>query len=833
MKFLLTLAFTLPIFSSLLNAQLTGHIINNTGESLPFTNVYIEGTTRGTSANADGYYALDLENGAYRIVFQCIGYEKKILDVKINGKTKLDVTLKPNEIELKEFVVKSNAEDPAYPIIRQAIAMRRTYRDQVKAYSCDVYIKGLQKVMDAPKKIMGRDIGDMGGSLDTNTRQGIVYLSETISKLYVEGDKTKEELVSSKVSGNSNGFGFNRASMLDMNIYNQHIDIIRQILSPIADNAMQYYRYRLEGQFKDEAGNTVYKIAVLPIRKEDPTFGGMIYILDNQWNIYQTDLYVTGKSIQQPILDTLYLKQNHVAVGKVWRLLSQSVSFKFGIFGFKIGGFFNGVFSNYNLTPQYAKGFFTNEIFKASKGENDNDMKHWDTLRPMPLTLEEQLDYVKKDSIQTVHQSKVWLDSVNTKGNKFKFMNLLTGYTYRNSWSRWFLTIGSPFSVIGFNAVQGWNLSSPMVFEKRFGERFQPFKSSLSVTPSVSYSFAEQKLRAAGSAEYLFNRFNYAKFKIEAGQIVSPFNENNIFSQLSIGFNALFNKIHFYPVYDKTFTKITYGQEITNGLRLEGGLEWVKRRPLSINTEFSYRKKELFYKANYPDHASLNARVQELLEPWERHQAYFTFAKLVWKPGQKYLTYPNFKEIEDSKYPTFTLSYQKCLGKIVKDLDLASSFDRLRLTIEQQKITMGLFGYTELRGEYGGFPKKNTIQFIDYQHFNGNETNFSTVNKYMTSFLHFPYYPYSTTSNYAMFHAQHHFEGFFLDKLPLIRKLGFKEVLRVAYLNTPELGNYTEFGFGIDNIGYGLFRFFRLDMSWQLKDRVVSSSPVFIIGVKL
>lgn len=833
MKSFITLLTTLPIFSFQLNAQLSGRITDIHGEPLPFTNVYIDGTTRGTTANTEGYYTLDLSKGSYRIVYQYIGYEKKIIDVKVDGKKMLDVTLKPNDIELTEFVVKSNAEDPAYPIIRQAIAMRRTYRDQVKSYSCDVYIKGLQKIIDAPKKFLGQDIGDLGGSIDTNSRQGILYLSETISKLYVDGDKKKEELISSKVSGNANGFGFNRATLFDFSFYDQHIDIFRQILSPIADNALLYYRYRLDGQFKDGEGNTIYKIAVLPIRKEDPTFGGTIYIVDNQWNIYQADLYITGKNIQQPILDTLHLKQNHVPVGKVWRLLSQAIVFKLNVLGLKIGGTFNGVFSNYNLTPQYAPRFFSNEVFKASKGVNDNDLKYWDTLRPIPLTLEERRDYIKKDSIQTVHQSKVWLDSVNAKGNKFKLMNILSGYTYENSWERWSFKIGSPISVIDFNPVQGWNIASPIVFEKKFGERFQPYKSSIEIAPSVSYSFAEKQLRVAGAAEYLFNRFNYAKLRLEGGQKVAQFNENNPLSNTIAASYALYDKRNVLRYFDKTFAKIQYGQEIVNGLRLEGGLEWAKRTPLSNHTEYSLRKKEAFYAPNYPNHPSILARVQLAFEPWEAHQAYFAHLKISWQPGQKYLTYPNYKDIEDSKYPSFSLSYQKCLGRIVTDQNLAPAFDRLRLSINQKQITMGLFGYTELRGEYGGFLNKSQVQFIDYQHFNGNETNFANPESYMTSFMNLPFYRYSTTGNYVMLHAQHHFNGFFLDKLPLIRKLGFKEVFRVAYLNTPELGNYTELGFGIDNVGYGLFRFLRLDLSWQLKGREISSNPIFMIGIKL
>ena len=820
MKSFFLLVFTILLLPSFLQAQLNGRITDNKGEPLPFANIYIEGTTRGTTANTEGYYTFDLSNGTYRIVFQYIGYEKKIVDVNIKGKITLNTTLKPNDFQLQEVVVKANAEDPAYPIIRQAIALRKTYRDQVKSYSCDVYIKGIQKVLDAPTKIFGREIGDLGGNLDTNTRQGIVYLSETISKLYVDGDKKKEELISSKVSGNSNGFGFNRATLFDFSFYDQHIEIQRQILSPIADNALLYYRFRLEGQFKDETGNTIYKISVLPIRKEDPTFGGTIYIVDNQWNIYQTDLYVTGKSIQQPILDTLYLRQNHVPVGKVWRLLSQSVAFKIGVLGFKISGSFNGVFSNYDLTPQYAPRFFGNEIFKASKGENDNDLAHWDTLRPIPLTLEERLDYTKKDSIQEVHQSKSYLDSVNAKNNKFRVINLLTGYTFNNSWERWSLKIGSPLSVVNFNPVQGLNIASLMSYSKRFGERFKPYKSSVTIDPSLSYSFAEKKLRVAASGEYLFNRFNYAKLKIEGGQTAVQFNENNPISKIVAEFYALYDKKHVYKIYDKTYAKITYGQEVVNGLRLEGGFEYALRAPLSINTEYSFRKKNEEYNSNDPV-PNVN---------FSKNKGLFADLKLTWSPAQKYLTYPNYKDIEDSNYPTFSLSYRKAFK-----LNNANSvqFDQMRFNIKQDKIGMGLIGYTELQGEYGSFLNKQALQFIDFQHFNGNETCFGNPRDYMTSFMNLPFYRFSTSGNYVMIHAQHHFEGFILDKLPLIRKLGFKEVIRLAYLNTPELGNYTEIGFGIDNIGFGLFRFLRLDLSWQLKGREITSNPIFMIGLKL
>lgn len=474
-------------------AQLTGRITDMQGDGLPFANVYIEGSTQGTTANNEGYYSFDLRKGQYNIVFQYIGFAKKIETIDFDEKKTLNIALEALILELSEFVVKSNAEDPAYPIIRKAIEMRSIYRDQVPSYSCDVYIKGVQKIIDAPKKFMGRELGDMGGSIDTNTRSGIVYLSETISKLNVSGLDIKEELISSKVSGNDNGFGFNRATLFDFNFYDNHIDISRQILSPIADNALLYYKYRLIGTIRDKDGYNVYKIEVIPKRKESPTFAGFVYIVDNQWNIYSTDLYVTGKSIQQPVLDSLFLRQSFVPNDSVWRVFSQTITFKLAVLGINIKGEFTGVYSNYNLHPQYDKHFFNNAIFIASKGKDDNDLSKWDTLRPIPLTIEERKDYIKKDSIQVAHESKPYVDSISQRISKLRLINAFTGYVYTDLWHQYSFRLASPVRTFSFNAVQGGTFSAIVNYEKKYGERFQPYQRSLNIAPSVFYSVAEKK----------------------------------------------------------------------------------------------------------------------------------------------------------------------------------------------------------------------------------------------------------------------------------------------------------------------------------------------------
>jgi Family of unknown function (DUF5686)/CarboxypepD_reg-like domain len=820
-KTLLYLTLLLGLCPMLTQAQLTGRITDVKGEPIPFTNVYVENTSNGTNANADGYYTFDIK-GSQKVVFQSLGYKKRVETVEISGKTTLDIQLVAADFELAEVVVKANAEDPAYPIIRQAIKLRTTYRNQVSSYSYDAYIKGVQKALNAPKKIFGRDIGDMGGNLDTLTRQGILYLSETLSKVYVDNGKMREELKSVKVSGNDNGFGFNRATAFDFNFYDNTINIFREILSPIADNALNYYRYKLLGQFKDPQGNTVYRIEVIPKRKEDPTWSGDLYIVDNQYNIYQTDLFVTGKSIQQNVLDTLYLRQTFVPIKSdkevIWRLLSQNMEFQFGLFGFKIGGKFHGVFSNYNLTPQYNKGFFTNEIFKAAKGENDNNLSYWDTIRPIPLTLDENRDYVRKDSIQKIRQSQPYLDSVDRRRNRFKPFDLLTGYTYRNAWERWSLGFESPLTTLQFNPVQGFALSVPFNYTKRFGERFKPYTSEITATPSVSYGFSERKIRADAKVSYQFNRFNDATLTIEGGQKLAQFNENAPIAVFLAQLYMLYDKRNFMPLFEKTYAKIGYEQEIVNGLRANLSVEYADRRAVNTNSQYSFRKKDQAYNPNTP--LSNFA--------WENHKALISSFSLSWTPNQKYSTYPQFKSIEGSKYPT--------LSARIQNITVGSdNWQKLNLSIAEEQMMMGIAGYLQWNIGYGAFFSSNNArsQFIDYQHFIGNETFVANPKNYLGGYFQLPFYQYSTRNSFLSAHAEHHFEGYIFDKIPLLRKLQLKEVVRVAYLRTPELGDYAEVGFGIENIGIKLIRPLRVDLSWRFQDGKLHPTPKLMIGLNL
>ena len=811
---------TLLLFSISASAQLAGKITDTKGDAIPFASVIIQGTTKGTTANEDGFYSLELSKGTSTVSFQSIGYQKTTRTVSNSGnQITLNIILQPAAIQLSEFVIHANAEDPAYAIMREAIKKRKYFRDQVKSSSSDVYIKGIQKIISAPKKIFGREIGTIGGSLDSNG-QGIVYLSETISKYYTAlPDKKKEELLMSKVSGNDNGFRFNRAEIFDFTFYDAHIDITRQTLSPLAGDAMLYYKFKLIGTIRDSAGYPINKIEVIPKRKEDPTWGGFIYIVDNQWNIAAIDLFLTGRSLQQPILDTLFLRQTHVLVEApdVWRPTSQTVDFKIKILGVKIKGNFSGIFSNYNLHPNFAKDFFGAEVYSAKNDIIAKNDSAFNTVRPIPLTVEEKKDYVKKDSIKLVRETPAYKDSVDRVRNKFTFGNLFLGYNHRNSLRGLSWSISSPITTLELNPVQGYAINLPINFTKRLDkDGYKVFN----IEPNLNYGFSEKILRASISSSYRLNGFNRATFSFSGGTKLEQFNESKPITDLVNEAEMAFYGKSYMRLYDKKFVKLGYKQELLNGFYIDANVEAAQRNNVNVNYQKSNVGADELY-TNTPE--NINAL------PLNKANILKTELRLVYNFNQKFASYPNHKQIEsDVNSPTISLTYQKTFA-IQTDW---ADYDKIKFSIEQRAINLGLIGVSEINATFGTFLNSKNVTFADYQHFNGNQTIFGKANNYMSSFFLLPYYQYSTTGSYFEAHYQHLFNGFIFDKIPLLKKLGATEIIKVSYLNTPDLKNYTEYSFGLGRLGFGLFKIFRVDVATSLTDGKFSK-PNFIVGIGL
>ncbi|MBV7270188.1 DUF5686 and carboxypeptidase regulatory-like domain-containing protein [Winogradskyella luteola] len=787
------------VFSTIASAQVTGTITDAKGKALPFVNILVENTYKGTTSNDDGYYELNISQPkTYTIVYTFLGYKTVKKTVSIDKfPYQINITLEEESVTLGEVVIDAE-ENPADAIIRQTIAKRKENLERINSFKADFYSRGLIRIKDAPEKFMGQEIEIDG--LDS-TRTGIIYLSETISKIqFLYPNKLKEHITASKVSGDSNGFSFNNASDVDFNFYNNTIEFGNEIVSPIANNAFGYYRYKLEGVFYDERGNLVNKINVIPKRKNDPVFSGSIYIVEDQWTLYAVELDITGVQARIPAADLLSIKQtfSYSEDTNFWALISQSLDFSYKFLGFKGDGRFTAVYSNYEFNLPLTKKDFGPEIVAFENEANKKDSLFWNTVRPVPLTVEERTDYTKKDSIQMVKESKPYLDSLDAAKNTFKLGDVL-GYTYQNSHKDFRLGYNIPIGGIQFNTVQGYTAEANLFFTKNYDE----FKRFFRANADLQYGFSDKRLRATGSLTYKFNNTNRRTLTLSGGVSTEQFNPSDPITPFINSISTLFFEDNYIKLYDKSYLQLNYSEELFNGFRLFSSLSYERRKALFNTTDQVFINEDNdVYTSNNP----LDETAYEIA-PFETHNILKANVTAQINFGQRYLSYPDSKfNVGSDTYPTLVLSYEKGFGATNNDYN----FDQVKARLYQSFniANKGRFRYNIRAGK---FFNADDIAFMDYQHFNGNQTHVSTQGNYTNVFNNLPYYAGSTNDTYLETHAEHDFNGFLLGKVPLLNKLNFNLVVGAHLLATPDFKPYQEYTIGIDNIGWGKWRFLRVD----------------------
>ena len=819
MRFKLLLLFL--FLSTTISAQIVGKVTNSEGQPLPYVNIYLQNSYVGTTTNDDGNYSLNVsEKIEYKVTFQFLGYKTFTKTVTPTSfPFILNTSLEEESTSLDEVVV-NTSEDPAYRIIRATIAQRKENLDRLSEYTADFYSRGLWKVKDVPKKIMGQEVGDFDGMLDS-TRTGIIYLSETISEIaYQKPDKFTEKIIASKVSGNDNGFSFNSAQSANISFYENTIELNAALVSPIANNAMSYYNYKLDGVFY-EGPKLINKIKVIAKRPMDRVWQGYIYIVEDDWQLYGSELSTTGAAIQVPFVSNLMVKQNYKYDNdnNYWIKISQTIDFGFGLFGMKGDGRFIAVYSNYDFKPQFTKKSFTNEVISFRPEANKKDSLFWRGSRPVPLTDEELKDYIKKDSLQVLRHSKPYLDSLDAKSNKPGVLSLLTGYTYKNSFQKWSAGYEGPIRKINFNTVQGWNSQAGLTFSKWYDDNQT---NTFGAAIRADYGIAEDRLRFTASILRNFNWKDKLRLSISGGSKVAQFNDSEPISPFINSVSTLFFERNYMKLYELNFGRIGYSQEVFNGLHLYASAGYENRQQLFNNTDYvMIPNKGVSYTSNNPlaPNDFNNAAITEHNIVKSKLRARINFA-------QKYFSNPDMKfNIGNNKFPELNLSVEN--GTAITE----SKYDYTKFEASvNQSISLGNKGqfYYNIKG--GTFANGDGISFIDYKHFNGNQTRVGTSPNYTNVFNLMPYYEFSTSKSYFEGHLEHDFRGWILGKIPGINQLNLNLIAGAHFLSTEERKPYSEFSVGIDNLGFGKFRLLRVDYVRSYYNG--GSQGAFIFGLK-
>ena len=795
--------FLLFFFTSLSFGQIKGTITDKSGKPIPFVNIYVKDTYLGTTSNEMGKYELQFKsNGNYILLFQYLGYKTHKEVISFDGTPKnIDVSLIEEDFQLNEVLV-SSKNNPADNIIKSAIKSRKKNALKLDKFSADFYSRGIFKVKDIPKKILGQEVGDLDGNLDS-TRSGIIYQSETFSKIkFKKPDQLTEEIIASKVAGSDNGYSYNTALGANYDFYENYVDFGINMVSPIADNAFNYYKYKLESTFFDEKEHLINKIKVTTKRDKEPVFEGYIYIVEDTWEIYAIDLEIKGYRMQEPFVETMKLTQNYSynSKTKLWAKNIQTLDFNAGIFGMTFNGKFTHVFSNYDFEVTLDKKTFKNEVVKFAENGNKKENAYWTQNRPVPLTNEELTNYVKKDSIQTLRKSQKYLDSIDAKGNKFKFYKVLTGYNYKNSFKKYSFNYQglTNLASLTFNTVQGWNLDSGFSFNKWDDEKGKYTR----INSTFNYGFSDDRLRVTASYYHKFNNTNDAYFYLKGGSAVSQFNANEPISGFINTISSLFFKNNYMKLYNKEFVTASYGQEVTNGIFLSGKVAFENRKTLKNTTDYTLIKSDDLYTSNNP-----LAPLDFIAQPFTNHHLAKATLGARFNFGQKYISRPNAKlNMPNQDYPTLSIFYEKAMAGTTKNLN----YDYFGASIDYNK-TIGNKGDFGLKIKAGTFINAENISFVDYKHFNGNLTHLITSNNTLNAFNLLPYYTHSTNDAYLETHIEHNFKGYIMNKIPLLNKLQWNLIGGFHQLNIPIFKPYQEISVGFDNIGWGKFRFLRID----------------------
>ena len=747
-------------FTTTILAQLNGKVTDSLNNPLSGVSVYIQDSFVGTVTNSEGKFYLGnlpSENGI--VVFKSLGFKtiKRSYDLEL---TSLDYEVKMKEefISLEEITLKSE-ENPANAIIRAAIKKRKENLSKNQRFTANFYSKGVVSTKELPRKILGQDIDVSNQDLDS-TRSGILYLSETYSKISKNNEQFKETITAVKISGDKQALTFNSAADAEFNFYQNSVNLDNDLISPIGEMAFSFYRYKLLGTFYTDEGKLINQIEVNRKTDSSPTFKGIIYIVEDDWSFYGLELQLDQKQSSISIINSFSIKQNfnYDPKSDTWVKSDQVIDFDAGIFGFNFIAHFSAVYNDYDFKPNFDDRTFGKKIYEILDGAQEKD-SIFQNNRPIPLTENESSNYIKKDSIAKAHKAPAYIDSLDREANRFRWRNIL-GKRIQNSKEDFFYGFSLPPTSFHFNTVQGYNANINFFYNRNWEKKMK----SLGIKLYNTFGFSDRENYPGLLLDYLMNRENYSRFYLSAEIGLIQFDDQQPIRLLMNDINSLFFKENFAKWYQNNKIEASFSTFLSPEFFVSFSAANHIRKSRSNTTDFSFFNKELNYKSNKPNNSNYD---------FQNHNIKKYGFVIKYRPQNQYYQYTNQRfYTQKENYPQLTLEFNQAFGSDVA----LYNYMKLDFTYDQE-MSLGIVGTSFLRIKTGTFIQKETPAFMDYNHFHGNEILLGNNTPYLNQFNLLPYYEFSSSDNYFLIHWEHQFQKWGVGNWPLIRILKSEFVL--------------------------------------------------------
>jgi hypothetical protein len=788
----------------------------NTLEGIPFVNVVIPGTTIGTLTDFNGRYSLEFDQKADSVTAFLIGYERISKKINLHQFQTIDFLLAPKNLDLPEVTIKYGG-NPADAIIDKAIANKKINSLQsFENYKYDAYTKiqfdanNISEQFRNSKLLKKFDF--VWNYMDTSTMTGKSFLPvmiiETLSAVYLrKSPKVRKEIIAaSSISGIKNSslsqFFGNLSEQVD--IYRNFIPLFQQnFVSPISDFSKLYYKYYLIDSAYS-GSHWCYHLMFKPKRPQELTFSGHLWIADTSFAIKSLSLRIADDANLNFINDLQVQQEYECADKHCWVLTRDNLDADFNLIGNskKILGFYghrSTYYSNFRFdVPEDPRFFKVPANVIIEEGAEEKSKEFWDLNRPEQLSAKEQDIYRMVDSVKSVPIFRTYEDFLGA---------VFSGYV---KWKK--VEFGPYYKVFSYNQVEGARFRLGMRTSHEFSRKFQ-------IEGYLAYGTLDQTFKYGGNLIYLFSknprRDLTASYKFDVEQLgASPyaFTSDNILSSLFR--RGPSNQLTMVRDY-----RIDYEHEWFTGFINRIHLIHRQLFPLG-STEFVI----------FPLLGSNPVLLNSIFTSEIQIDTRISFR-------ERFIS-TEFERISiSSNYPIIQLTYVYGSPSTFKS---DYEYHKLILNVSQwfNFTTIGWSKYLIEAGKIWG-----TLPYPLLRIHDGNQTFF-----YEESAANLMNYYEFVSDAYLSVFFTHHFNGLLFNKIPLLRKLKWREraYIRGVFGTLSEKnesfslfpGNlrsfggepYWEAGAGIENI----LKVIRVDAIWRmshLNDLQNSNVPKFGIFV--
>ena len=351
---------------------------------------------------------------------------------------------------------------------------------------------------------------------------------------------------------------------------------------------------------------------------------------------------------------------------------------------------------------------------------------------------------------------------------------LFSGVLLQNKTQKQVWYIPSLFELFPPNTIEGFVTNLHLSFTQYLSQgRFYNLK------PWVRYGWGNQRIQAQLAAQFYYNPALKASVQLSGGRFVEQFNKESTLGALGNTVSTFLSKENYLKIYQRSYIALAHVIAPARNFLLNTTISWNER--VSLQNLPQYNEPNGEFTSNDPVNDELPHTA------FKKHQALLWNAQLRWQLAHQYVRKRGkFKSV--SPYPAITVVYSGALAE-AGGSDL--SFQKVALRITED-FDAGRGGKGRFLIEAGDFISKDSLSFIDFNHFNGKRTIYGAFN--IDDFQLLDYYRYSTTNFYLHSHYQHQFTPLSLGRIKI------RPILSANYLYTPAAGNYWELGVGLNKL---------------------------------